>query len=103
VQLELAQTDLSRLQDDVAVQVESAYNKLERVESLVTVLSELTKVRDEAARIVDRQYEQSTILDSDRSQAHAQAAAAEGNLLEARLSLALVRNDLKQTIGIVPR
>jgi outer membrane protein TolC len=85
------------------VQVESAYNKLERVESLVTVLSELTKVRDEAARIVDRQYEQSTILDSDRSQAHAQAAAAEANLLEARLSLALVRNDLKQTIGIVPR
>jgi outer membrane protein len=103
VQLELAQTDLSRLQDDVAVQVESSYNKLERVESLVTVLSELTKVRDEAARIVDRQYEQSTILDSDRSQAHAQAAAAAANLLEARLSLALARNDLKQTIGIVPR
>ena len=76
---------------------------LERVESLVTVLSELTKVRDEAARIVDRQYEQSTILASDRSQAHAQAAAAEANLLEAKLSLALARNDLKQTIGIVPR
>jgi outer membrane protein TolC len=103
VQLELAQTDLARLQDDVAVQVESSYNKLERVESLVTVLSELSKVRDEAARIADRQFEQSTILASDRSQAHAQAASAEANLLEARLSLTLTRNDLKQTIGIVPR
>jgi outer membrane protein TolC len=103
VQLELAQTDLARLQDDVAVRVESAYNKLERVESLVTVLSELAMVRDEAARIADRQFEQSTILGSDRSQAHAQAASAEANLLEARLSLTLARNDLKQTIGIVPR
>ena len=66
-----AQVNLDKSIDEVDVDVESAYDKVEEAESLVKVLQQALDLRTEAARIADRQYEQSETLTSARAEAHA--------------------------------
>ena len=81
----------------------SAYDKVEQTQSLVTVIEEAVEVRTEAARVVDRQYEQSASLASSRSEAHAKLASTRASLLEATLGLSLAQGDVKRAIGQMPR
>ena len=101
--LEEANLDLEKVEDEVTVQVESAYDKVEQLQNMVGVASELLNVRTEAARLSDRQFEQNAALASSRSEAHAKATLAKASLLEATLGLSLAQGDLKRTIGQLPR
>jgi outer membrane protein TolC len=98
-----AQLSLDNAIDEVDVEVESAYDKVEQTQSLVTVIEEAVEVRTEAARVVDRQYEQSASLASSRSEAHAKLASTRASLLEATLGLSLAQGDVKRAIGQIPR
>jgi outer membrane protein TolC len=98
-----AELNLTKVEDGVAVQVEKAYDKVEQLQDLVGVAEEALKVRTEAARLADRQFEQSETLASARSEAHAKVISAEASSLEANLSLSLAQGDLIRTIGQIPR
>src|SRR5271168_1108926 len=101
--LSQAQVNLDKVEDEVTVGVESAYDKVEELQSMVQVAEEALNVRTEAGRLTDRQVEQNAALISARSEAHAKAASARASLLEATLNLSLAQGDLKRTIGQMPR
>ncbi len=98
-----AELNLAKVKDEVAVQVETAYDKVEQLRSMVEVAEQALNARVELARLSDRQFEQTEALASARSEAHAKAASAKASYLEATLGLSLAQADLKRSIGQLPR
>lgn len=98
-----AEVSLAKAEDELTVQVETAYDKVEQLQNMVGVAEEALAVRTEAARLADRQFEQTAALASARAEASAKAAAAKASLLEATLGLTLAQAELKRTIGQIPR
>lgn len=98
-----AQVTLDKLESGITVQVQSAYDRIDELRQMVGVAEQVLKVRTEAARLADRQFEQSAALSSVRSQAHADLSTATVSLLEANLNLSLAEAGLKMTIGQMPR
>ncbi len=98
-----AELSLARAEDELAVQVETAYDKVERLQSMIGVAEEALAVRTEAARLADRQVEQNAALVSAREEAHAKAASAKAAFLEATLGLSMAQAELKRTIGQIPQ
>jgi outer membrane protein TolC len=98
-----AELNLTKVEDEVEVQVETAYDKVEQLLDLAGVAAEALKAREEASRVTDRRFEQNAALDSARSEAHAKAISAQASYLEATLGLSLAQGDLKRTIGELPR
>jgi len=98
-----AQLSLAKATDEVTVQVEAAYDKVEQLQSMLGVAKEALDVRTEAARLADRQFEQNAALASAREEAYAQVASAKAAFLEASLGLALAQAELTRTIGQIPR
>jgi outer membrane protein TolC len=94
---------LQKLQEEVTVQVETAYDKVQQLQQMVGVAKELLDVRLESSRVSDRQFEQNAALASARAEAHAKSASAHASLLEATLGLSLAQGDLKRTIGQMPK
>jgi outer membrane protein TolC len=94
-----AELNLVKIDHNVAVEVERAYDKVEQLQDLVGVAEEALKARAEAARLTDRQFEQTAALASARAEAHAKAISAKASALEATLGLSLAQGDLKRTIG----
>ncbi len=101
--LSQAQLNLAKVEEEVAVQVESAYDRVEQLQNLVSVAQEVLQARTEAARLTDRQFEQNAALASARAEAHAKALSARASSLEANLGLSLAQGELKKTIGELPR
>jgi outer membrane protein TolC len=98
-----AELNLTKVEDEVEVQVETAYDKVEQLQDLAGVAAEALKAREEASRVTDRRFEQNAALDSARSEAHAKAISAQASYLETTLGLSLAQGDLKRTIGELPR
>jgi outer membrane protein TolC len=98
-----AELNFAKAEDELTVQVETAYDKVEQLQNMVGVAEEALAVRTEAARLADRQFEQTAALASARAEAAAKAAAAKASLLEATLGLTLAQAELKRTIGQIPR
>ena len=98
-----AEVSLAKAEDELTVRVETAWDKVEQLRSMVGVAEEALAVRTEAARLADRQFEQSAALDSARAEAAAKAAAAKAALLEATLGRSLAEAELMRTIGRIPR
>ena len=98
-----AELNLARVKEDVTVQVETAYDKVTQLQSMVAVADQALKIRVEAARLSDRQFEQNAALASQRAEAHAKALSAKASYTEATLDLSLAQADLKRTIGERPQ
>ena len=98
-----AELSLAKIKDELTVQIETAYDKVEQFESMVGVTEESLGVREEAARLADRQFEQNAALASAREEAHAKAASAKAAFLEATLGLSMAQAELKRTIGQIPQ
>jgi outer membrane protein TolC len=98
-----AELNLTKTEEEVAVQVEMAYDKVEQLQELTGVAAESLKAREEASRVTDRRFEQTSALASARAEAHAKALSARASYLEATLGLSLAQGDLKRTIGELPR
>jgi outer membrane protein TolC len=101
--LSQAELNLTKTEEEVTVRVETAYDKIEQLQGMVGVAEEVLKVRTEAARLTDRQFEQNAALASVKAEAHAKSIAANASLLEANLGLSLAQGELKRTIGQTPR
>jgi outer membrane protein TolC len=98
-----AELSLTKTEEEVAVQVETAYDKVEQLQDLSGVAAEALKAREEASRVTDRRFEQNAALASARAEAHAKSLSAQASYLEATLGLSLAQGDLKRTIGELPR
>ena len=98
-----AQLNLVKVEEEVAVQVETAYDKVEQLKDLTGVAAESLQAREEVSRVTDRRFEQDAALASARAEAHAKALSARASYLEATLGLSLAQGDLKRTMGELPR
>jgi outer membrane protein TolC len=98
-----AQLNLEKAEDEIAVQVETAYDKVEQIQELVGVAQQVMSASMEAARVADSQFEQNEALASVRAEAHAKALSAQASLLDANLSLSLAGGNLEKIIGQLPR
>ena len=101
--LSQAELNLTRVEEEIAVQVETAYDKVVQMQSMVGLAEEVLKARTEAARVADRQFEQSAVLASVRAEAAAKVSSAKASLLEANLGLSLAEGELKRAMGQIPR
>jgi outer membrane protein TolC len=98
-----AEVAVDKLQSEIEVQVQGVYDKIDELRQMVDVAGQIVKVRTEAARLADRQFEQTAALNSARSQSNADLANATASLLEASCGLSLAEADLKRAIGQMPQ
>ena len=98
-----AEVAVDKLQSEIEVQVQGIYDRIDELRQMVAVAEQLVKVRTEAARLADRQFEQNAALNSARSQTQADLAGATASLLEANCGLSLAEADLKRAIGQMPQ
>ena len=101
--LSKAELNLANVEQEVTVQVEIAYDKVELMQSLVAVAEETLKARTEAARVAERQVEQNAALAPVSAEAAAKTSSAKASLLEANLGLSLAQGELKREMGEIPR
>lgn len=100
-QLREAEENLERLKDEVGVQVEQTYNKLQRTKNMVEVAQQLVDLRSEGERLASNQVQQGVVLVSERRKAGAEVYKAQADLLQANLGYVLARAELDRTIGVV--
>jgi outer membrane protein TolC len=101
VALREAEENLQRLKDEVGVQVEQTYNKLERTKNMVEVAQQVVDLRTEGERLASNQLKQGVVLVSERRKANVEVYKAQAELLQANLAYVLARAELDRTIGEV--
>jgi outer membrane protein TolC len=99
-QLAQAKENLARINDEVEVKVQTAYNKLERTQQMIAVSQELLAVRKEARRVSAQQMEQGAYLRSQAAAAAAQEFEAQTLLLQSQLDYAQAHDELTKAIGL---
>jgi outer membrane protein TolC len=102
-EVQSAQVSVDKLQSEIEVQVQGIYDRVDELRQMIDVAEQILKARTEAARLSDRQFEQSAALNSARSQSHADLESATASLLEANCGLSLAEADLKRAIGQMPQ
>ena len=101
-QLGEAEVNLERLKEQVAVEVERTYNKLERTKSMVNVATQVAQLRAESERLATDQAAQGVVLISDVRHATAATYKAKADLLQASLGYLLAWAELERTVGRAP-
>jgi outer membrane protein TolC len=101
--LSKAEVNLDKVEEEVAVEVEIAYDNVEQTLALVTVAEEVLKARTAGARLADSQFEQGAALASARAEAAAKTSSAKVSLLEANVEVSLAQAELKRVMGKLPR
>lgn len=102
IELLMAETKLQQTQSDVAIQISAAYDKIQQLQQLVSVVSEALKARVEVARVSVQRVTQNADLASSTAKANAAVYDTEASLLEARLGLFLAQNNIQQMLGQRP-
>ena len=97
-----AEQNLERLREQVAVEVERSYNKLERTRSMVNVATQVAKLRQESERLTTDQAAQGVVLVSDVRHATAANYKAKAELVQAKLGYLLAWAELERTVGRTP-
>lgn len=102
IKLTLAQTELQQAENDVRIELSSAYDKAEQLERLVSVTTQAMEAREESFRIQSERAKVNAQLASGVAAAHAALASARMNVLNSRLNLYLVKNDIQRRLGERP-
>jgi len=97
-----ARENLARVTDEVEVQVQIAYNKLQRTKEMVNVSKELLALRSEASRVTAQQLRSGEALQSQADRAVAQTLDAQAVLLQSQLDYTQASDELTQAIGRTP-
>jgi outer membrane protein TolC len=101
-QLAQAKENLARINDEVELRVQTAYNKLERTRQMVAVSEELVALRKESGRVAAAQLANGSLLRSQAQAAVAQELEAKALLLQSQLDYVQAHDELKQAIGETP-
>lgn len=98
-QLSEAKENLARLTDEINLEVETAYNKLERTQQMLKVSEEVVALRDESNRVMQQRLLQGAALNSQGANTTAQQFDAKALLLQSQLDLLQANDELLNAIG----
>jgi len=102
-QLAQARENLARVKDEVALRVQTAWNKLERTRQMVKVSEELLALREESGRVSAQQLERGVALRSQADSAAAQELDARTSLLQSQLDYIQAQDEITNAIGSTPK
>ena len=102
-QVAQAKENLERVSDEVELKVETAYNRLQRTQQMVSVSEELLAARKEARRVSAQQVERGASLRSQAEATAAQEFEAQTLFLQSQLEYAEAQDGLIEAIGQTPR
>ena len=101
--LKQAKENLARVSDEIELRVQTAYNRLQRTQQMVSVSQELLEARKEARRVSAQQLERGESLRSQAEAAAAQEIEAQTLFLQSQLEYAEAQDGLIEAIGQTPR
>jgi len=101
-QVSRAKENLARLEDQVTLAVETAYNKLERTQQMMTVSEEVVALRVESNRVQQQELVRGAALISQADMATAQEYDAKTLLLQSQLNYAQAQDELEHAMGRTP-
>jgi outer membrane protein TolC len=101
-QLAQAQENLARIKEEIALRVQTAYNKLERTREMVKVSEELLVLRAESRRVSVQQLQEGTALHSQTDAATAHELDAKTLLLQSQLEYIQARDEMLEAMGQTP-
>jgi outer membrane protein TolC len=102
-QLSQARENLHRLNDEITVELDKAYRKLENTKSMMDVAREALALQRERLRLVSDQIKTSTAGYAKYNEAAAAVKKAESDELQARLSYELAIAELNRIAGTYGR
>jgi outer membrane protein TolC len=102
IKLTMAQTQLEQDENDVRIELSSAYDKAEQLEQLLSVTTEAVAAREESLRIQSERAKANAQLASGVAAARAALTSARMNALNARLNLYFAENDIQRRLGARP-
>jgi len=102
-QLGKAQENLARMNDEVELRVQTAYNKVDRTRAMVKVSWQVSALRTEAHRVATQQLEQGEALRSQVDSAAAHELEAKAALLQSQLEYLQANNELEEAVGHTPQ
>ena len=102
IKLTLAQTQLEQDENDVRIELSSAYDQAEQLEQLLSVTTQAMQAREESFRIQSERAKVNAQLASGVAAAHAALTFARMSVLNSRLNLYLAENDIKRRLGQRP-
>jgi outer membrane protein TolC len=101
-QLSQAKENLAKLTDEVELEVETAYNKLDRTHQMLKVSEEVVALRDESNRVMQQKLLQGAALNSQAANTIAQQYDAKALLLQSQLDFLQANDELLNAIGRTP-
>jgi outer membrane protein TolC len=101
-QLSQAKENLAKLTDEVELEVETAYNKLDRTRQMLKVSGEVVALRDESNRVMRQKLLQGAALNSQAANTTAQQYDAKALLLQSQLDFLQANDELVNAIGRTP-
>jgi outer membrane protein TolC len=101
-QLSQAKENLAKLTDEVELEVETAYNKLDRTRQMLKVSGEVVALRDESNRVMRQKLLQGAALNSQAANTTAQQYDAKALLLQSQLDSLQANDELLNAIGRTP-
>jgi len=102
-QLLQAKENLAKVTDQVKLEVETSYNKLERTQEMLKVSREALALRTESSRVKQQELVHGAALTSQADQAVAQEFDAKTSLLQSQLDYTVAHDELIHAIGQPPK
>ena len=102
-QLSRARENLARLEDQVTLAVETAFNKLERTQQMMTVSEEVVALRVESNRVQQQELLRGAALISQADMSTAQEYEAKTLLLQSQLNYVQAQDELTHAMGRTPQ
>jgi outer membrane protein len=101
-QLSQAKEYLAKVTDEVELQVQTAYNKLERTQEMLKVSEEILALRHESNRVQQQELLRGAALKSQAATASAQEFDAKALLVQSQLDYARAHDELVRAMGATP-
>jgi outer membrane protein len=101
-QLSEAKENLAKVTDEVELQVQTAYNKLERTQQMLQVSEEILALRHESNRVEQQDMLRGAALKSQAATASAQEFDAKALLLQSQLDYARAHDEFVRAMGATP-
>jgi outer membrane protein TolC len=101
-QLSEAKESLAKATDEVELQVQTAYNKLERTQQMLKVSEEILALRHESNRVQQEELLRGAALKSQAATASAQEFDAKALLLQTQLDYARAHDEFVRAMGATP-
>ena len=101
-QLSQAKENLAKLTDQVELEVETAYNKLQRTQQMLKVSEDVVTLRIESNRVLQQELLQGAALNSQAAVSTAQEYEARALLLQSQLDYSQAHDEFVHAMGQTP-